>query len=359
MRVFLLKSLFSLMLTLLFLGTLLTTLIWYVFNNSNVEPRNPLHHSQRKSGPVPPDPCKDCGAIIKKTLERYSQTWKKQEGNFQKFRSLLSDRCRGPTKAIMTQSNTPVGSKIVYDGEKRKPLEVTPELFSTFAKEQPFLNKTWDTCAVVGNGGILTNSSCGEMIDSAQFVFRCNLPPLENGYKKHVGNKTDLVTANPSILVEKYGALLGRRRPFVESLRRYGDSLLLVPTFSFSSNTAVSLRVLYTIEDFKGQARPVFFNPDYIQSLTLFWRSQGLRTIRLSTGMMVASLALELCANVDLYGFWPFSQHPHKLQPLTNHYFDDRQPKKKLHAMPSEFEHLLRLHSQGVLRLHLGDCWTT
>lgn len=149
---------------------------------------------------------------------------------------------------------------------------------------------------------------------------------------------------------------MGRRRPFVESLRIYDDSLLLVPAFSYSLNTAVSLRALYAIDDFYSPTRTVFFNPDYIRSLALFWRTQGLKTIRLSTGMMVATLALELCANVHLYGFWPFSQHPHRNQSLTNHYFDDRTPKKKLHAMPSEFDHLLQLHNQGVLRLHLGDC---
>ena len=49
-------------------------------------------------------------------------------------RSLLSSRCQGVTKAVVTQANTPLGSKMVYDGEKRKPLHVTPELFSTFVK---------------------------------------------------------------------------------------------------------------------------------------------------------------------------------------------------------------------------------
>ncbi|XP_064842057.1 alpha-2,8-sialyltransferase 8E-like isoform X2 [Oncorhynchus masou masou] len=329
------RGLFSFMLTLSILGTVLTALVWYFFSKHNVQPGRPPHKSHiMNSGPVSSRTCKGC-------------------------RSLLSNRCHGLTKAMVTQANTPLGSKVVYDGEKRKPLQVTPELFSTFAKENPFVNTTWDTCSVVGNGGILANSSCGEKIDSAQFVIRCNLPPLENRYERDVGNKTDLVTANPSILMEKYGGLQERRRPFVESLRSYGDSLMLLPAFSYGHNTPVSLRALYTIQDFDSPSRPVFLNPEYLQSLARFWQGQGLRTVRLSTGLIVASLALELCANVHLYGFWPFNEHPHRHQPLTNHYYDDRQSKKKVHAMPAEFDHLLRLHTQGVLRIHLGECAPT
>ncbi|XP_008302016.1 alpha-2,8-sialyltransferase 8E-like [Stegastes partitus] len=256
--------------------------------------------------------------------------------------------------AIITQTNKPVGSKILSDSKNTR--QVTPELFSLFMKENPFSNKTWDTCAVVGNGGILTNSSCGKTIDSAQFVMRCNLPPLENGYEKHVGIKTDFVTANPSIFFDKYGALSGRRRQFVESLRSYGNSLLLISAFSFAFYTPASVRAFYAIEDFQIPIRPVFLNPEYLQSLALFWRSQGLKSARLSTGIIMASLALELCDDVHLYGFWPFSTHPFSFHNLTNHYYDDRQVKAGFHAMPTEFELLLQLHSQGILRLHLGDC---
>ncbi|XP_071240676.1 alpha-N-acetylneuraminide alpha-2,8-sialyltransferase-like isoform X2 [Salvelinus alpinus] len=327
------RGLFSFMLTLSILGTAMTALVWYFFSNRDT--------------------------VTEKVVERYSHSWRKQEDKFRNFRSLLSNRCHGLTKAMVTQANTPLGSKVVYDGEKRKPLQVTPELFSTFAKVNPFVNTTWDTCSVVGNGGILANSSCGERIDSAQFVIRCNLPPLENGYERDVGNKTDLVTANPSIIMEKYGGLQERRRPFVESLRSYGDSLMLLPAFSYGPNTPVSLRALYTIQDFDSPSRPVFLNPEYLQSLARFWQGQGLRTVRLSTGLIVASLALELCANVHLYGFWPFNEHPHRHQPLTNHYYDNRQSKKTVHAMPAEFDHLLRLHTQGVLRIHLGECTPT
>ncbi|XP_059901994.1 alpha-2,8-sialyltransferase 8F-like isoform X2 [Gadus macrocephalus] len=274
--------------------------------------------------PSPPKGCKGCrGSLIEKVMARYFQTWKKEQENSTKFRDLLRSTCHGFTKAVVSQDNTPVGAQIVYDGEKRKPLSVTA-IFNTFAKRNPFSNKTWDTCSVVGNGGILSNSTCGEMIDSAQFVIR-------------------------------FRGLQERRRPFMESMRRYNDSLMLLPAFSYSTNTAVSLRALYTIEDFESPIRPVFLNPEYLQNLHSFWRSKGLNK-RLSSGLMVASLALELCTNVHLYGFWPFDQHPLSHQPLNNHYYDNVPSKKNVHAMPAEFDHLLRLHEQGVLKIHLGEC---
>lgn len=176
---------------------------------------------------------------------------------------------------------------------------------------------------------------------------------------------TDLISAAPyvsfvSFHFLRFAGLMERRRPFVESLRPYGDSLLLLPAFSYGPNTPVSLRAVYALEDFGVvRLRPMFFNPEYLSSLAHFWRRQGLRSARLSTGLIVASLALELCANVHLYGFWPFSLHPHSRHSITNHYYDDRQSKKNVHSMPTEFEHLLRLHMQGVVRLHLGECSTT
>ncbi|KAG9337594.1 hypothetical protein JZ751_028445 [Albula glossodonta] len=319
MRGLLLKLLFSLMLCFFIMGTVLTALVWYVFYNyRDVKPHSSSNPAQRNADSDSMELCKDCREnTIDKMVELYSHAWKKHTGNFNKYRSQLASKCHGLSKAIVTQANTPLESKIMYDGEKRKPLQVTPKLFST-----------------------------------------CNLPPLDKAYEKDVGNKTDLVTANPSILLEKFDGLMEHRRPFVESLSSYGDSLLLLPAFSYGHNTPVSLRALYTLQDFSSPARAVFLNPEYLQNLARFWRTQGLRATRLSTGLIVASLALELCANVHLYGFWPYAQHPYDRHPLTNHYYDDRQGKKTVHAMPAEFGHLLRLHQQGVVRVHLGQCTT-
>ncbi|CAN9505431.1 unnamed protein product [Ophioblennius macclurei] len=269
------------------------------------------------------------------------------------------EKCPSVSKAefaIVTQNNTPLGSQIVYSGEPKRTAQVTTDLFSTFPKELPFPKKKWDTCSVVGNGGILINSKCGKQIDSAQFVIRCNIPPLKGELEEDVGKKTDLVTANPSIFFQKFSALNKHRRPFVECLRNVGNSLLLMPTFAFGGNTAVCLRAIYAIEDFNSPIRPVAFNPQYMRNLSVYWRSQGLKEAYLSTGFIMVSLALELCNNVNLFGFWPFGVHPHDCHPLTNHYYDNIPAKARVHSMPSEFDHLLKLHSQGILRIHLGDC---
>ncbi|XP_061837879.2 alpha-2,8-sialyltransferase 8F-like isoform X3 [Nerophis lumbriciformis] len=356
---------FSFMITLLCVGSLLSTVTWFmVDDDSGVTSYKPP--PQKKGSPNPSSLCKGCKELIDNVLKRHTKTWKKNEKNYQTFISGMSSSCR-VDKAIITQDNTPVGTKISFDGERSRTLQIKPNIFKTFIKEHPFSNHTFDTCAVVGNGGILMDSGCGKMIDSAQFVMRkwllscsrwlrCNLPPLNDEYGKHVGVKTDLVTANPSILREKYGSLMNNRREFAESLQSYGKSFILLPAFSYGANTALSLRVAYTVEDFASPAHPVFFNPDYLRNLSQFWTRHGLKSRRLSTGIMMASMALGACSNVHLYGFWPFTNHPHRLYTLTNHYYDDRKANTKFHAMPEEFDMLLKLHSQGVLRLHLGDC---
>ncbi|KAM4717025.1 alpha-2,8-sialyltransferase 8E-like [Anableps anableps] len=267
----------------------------------------------------------------------------------------LSQKCNGLENFIITQKNTPLGEKLVYDGQKTHTVKVNSKHFAPFVKH-PIFNKTQHTCAVVGNGGILANSRCGKIIDSAQFVIRCNLAPLLNGYEEHVGLKTDIVTANPSILSKRFGSLLEHRRMFAESLCQYGNSMLLLPAFSYVVNTELSLRALYTIQDFEMPIQSAFLNPKYLESLAAFWSSHGLKEKRLSTGVMMVSLALELCDNINLYGFWPLSVHPHNFQDLTHHCYDNIKAENNVHLMSNEFNFLFQLHNQGVLKLHLGEC---
>ncbi|XP_042337613.1 alpha-2,8-sialyltransferase 8E-like, partial [Plectropomus leopardus] len=190
------KSLFFLVIFLICLASMLRTLIWSMVDNNTMAPLKPPRHKKQHPGPA--ELCEGCKVAIEKVKNVTSQTWKKNEYNFEKLRLQLKSQCNGSEKAIITQANTPLGSKIRYDGEQSRTHEVKLKTFNTFVKVRPFQRKTYETCAVVGNGGILRDSGCGEEINSAQFVIRCNLPPLDNGFEEDVGNKTDLVTANPS-----------------------------------------------------------------------------------------------------------------------------------------------------------------
>lgn len=48
----------------------------------------------------------------------------------------------------------------------------------------------------------------------------------------------------------------------------------------------------------RPQQEVVFFHPDYLFELGRFWRRRGQRAPRLSTGLMLASTALEICEQV-------------------------------------------------------------
>ncbi|CAB1320895.1 unnamed protein product, partial [Coregonus sp. 'balchen'] len=113
--------------------------------------------------------------------------------------------------------------------------------------------------------------------------------------------------------------------------------------------------VYHALQKTRPQQKVVFFHPDYLIELGRFWHRRGQRARRLSTGLMLASTALEICEQVHLYGFWPF---PLDLShnPLPHHYYDNVGPSRRMHAMPEEFLLLLQLHSQGALQLHVGPC---
>ncbi|XP_073419030.1 alpha-2,8-sialyltransferase 8F-like [Dendrobates tinctorius] len=260
--------------------------------------------------------------------------------------------CNASRTLMMTQENTAIGQIVQYDAEKRSKKNITESLYKLFPETSPF-TKPIRSCAVVGNGGILKSSLCGADIDQADFVFRLNLPPLN--WTQDVGTKTDIVSANPSILIDKYSSLREQRKPFINMVKAYGSALILLPAFSFAMNTEVSLRTLYSFEDFGMKNRVVFFNPQYLRSLTSYWKGIGLKFQRMSSGLLMASAAFEICEKVTLYGFWPFSEDLEGTV-ILHHYYDNKLPKPGVHSMPEEFYQYLLMHSQGALKLQLGQC---
>ncbi|XP_045076286.1 alpha-2,8-sialyltransferase 8F-like, partial [Coregonus clupeaformis] len=159
----------------------------------------------------------------------------------------------------------------------------------------------------------------------------------------------------PPSLVLRYPDLQRNPGPLVERVSVYGHAHLLLHAFSFGFGTTSCFKVYHALRKARPQQEVEFFHPVYLLELDRFWRRRGQRAPRLSSGMMLASTALEICEQVHLYGFWPFrldlSQNT-----LPHHYYDNVGPSHFMHTMPKEFLLLLQLHSQGALQLHVGPC---
>lgn len=153
----------------------------------------------------------------------------------------------------------------------------------------------------------------------------------------------------------RYGNLKEKKAVFLEDIEAYGDAFLLLPAFSFRANTFASFKVYSTLEESNARQKVIYFHPKYLRNLALFWRTKGVTEYRLSSGLMIASVAIELCENVKLYGFWPFSKTVQDT-PVSHHYYDNSLPKRGFHEMPKEYSQILQLHMKGILKLQFSKC---
>ncbi|XP_040597499.1 alpha-2,8-sialyltransferase 8E isoform X1 [Mesocricetus auratus] len=281
--------------------------------------------------------------------------WAMDSSEASLFKSTLSRCCNAPVFLFTTQKNTPVETNLRYEVDSSGFYHIDQEIFHMFPKEMPYYRSQFKKCAVVGNGGILKDSGCGKEINSADFVFRCNLPPISGEYATDVGEKTDVVTVNPSIIIDRFHKLEKWRRPFFKVLQIYKNASVLLPAFYTVRNTLVSFRVKYLLDDFGSQQQVYFFHPLYLSSVSRYWLSLGVRAKRISTGLILVTAALELCEEVHLFGFWAFPMNPSGFH-ITHHYYDNVKPKPGFHAMPSEIFAFLHLHSRGILHVHTGTC---
>uniref|UniRef100_A0A8C7ZDB2 Alpha-N-acetylneuraminide alpha-2,8-sialyltransferase n=1 Tax=Oryzias sinensis TaxID=183150 RepID=A0A8C7ZDB2_9TELE len=297
---------------------------------------------------LPPD--KD---IVAEVL-RQGDVWHKNQTGIDLYRDLLTKCCNPKKMFAVTKENSPIGKVLWYDGEIYHSHTVNSETYQLFIKENP-LPLPLKKCAVVGNGGILRNSKCGKDIDQADFIMRCNLPPLSREYVEDVGTKTHLVTANPSIIEKRFQNLVWSRKIFVDSMKAYGSSYIYMPAFSMAPGTDPSLRAYFALTDVPSNLTMLFANPDFLLSVSKFWKAHGVHARRLSTGLFLVSLAMGLCDEVTTYGFWPFSVDLDE-QPISHHYYDNILPYKWFHAMPEEFVQLWHLHKSGILRMKVGHC---
>ncbi|XP_078613006.1 alpha-N-acetylneuraminide alpha-2,8-sialyltransferase-like [Branchiostoma floridae x Branchiostoma japonicum] len=237
--------------------------------------------------------------------------------------------------------------------------DVPNEVMKGFPKLSPFENKRFNTCSLVGNGGILKGSGCGKEIDASEFVFRFNMAPMDEKYLEDIGNKTNLITMNPSMIKYRYRKGKGEEstidvETLMSDLSAYGDSYLWIWAFLSGKHARSALKAQQALQGNNARNQVILPYPIVTRSILSIWRENGIKAHRLSTGLLLVSFATQVCEEVRLYGFWPFHSDRSNRR-LTEHYYDNALP-GEVHRMPEEFRQLQRLHDTGVLRLTTHTC---
>ncbi|KAI8482305.1 hypothetical protein Bbelb_399960 [Branchiostoma belcheri] len=95
----------------------------------------------------------------------------------------------------------------------------------------------YSTCALVGNSGILLNGSCGDEIDTHDFVIRFNLGPLQDSWKD-VGRNVNMTVVN-QVIVRKLFLMFRENKTseFLDLLRPFNNSVLLLAKGAGIRNT--------------------------------------------------------------------------------------------------------------------------
>ncbi|XP_058502617.1 alpha-2,8-sialyltransferase 8B [Solea solea] len=252
------------------------------------------------------------------------------------------------------------GDVIHYVFDRQSTTTISENLYRLLPAVSPMKNQHHGRCAIVGNSGILLNSSCGPEIDSHDFVIRCNLAPVEE-FSQDVGTQTNLVTMNPSVVQRAFQDLVSKewRDRFLRRLQSLRGSVLWIPAFMAKGGEervewALRLILLHTVD-----VRTAFPSLRLLHAVRGYWLTNDVHIKRPTTGLLMYTLATRFCDEIHLYGFWPFSLDPDG-KPVKYHYYDalkyEYTSRSSPHTMPLEFRTLSTLHRQGALQLHTGSC---
>ena len=131
------------------------------------------------------------------------------------------------------------------------------------------------SCAVVGNSGILLNSSYGRLIDQHDLVIRANLQAVK-GYERDVGTKMNITSINMVALKSLVKQLNGSAKttggrakhpPYLKRLGYLKDSILWYP-LDVTEETRELLKFVSRKCEENGLSVQLAFSPISIRGAT-------------------------------------------------------------------------------------------
>ena len=219
-------------------------------------------------------------------------------------------------------------------------------------ERSPFEGLEGSSCAVVGNSGVLLGQGHGQEIDGHDVVFRVNSPPLER-HTADVGRRTTVSTLNPSQYTwpwQGHEAWLGRMKELGWPALVLNDVLVrgtLIEALE-GRDSFISTHDTYA----EGNTTVYVWHDGFLDAVEGWWRAQGVRGQRASTGAIMVAAALSACApgRVHLYGFFPFGCDKDR-RAIPYHFYEAHNHETSLHSMSDEFEVMRRLETNGALKL--------
>ncbi|KAL2650980.1 hypothetical protein R1flu_019108 [Riccia fluitans] len=197
--------------------------------------------------------------------------------------------------------------------------------------------RRYRSCAVVGNSGILLNSSYGDQIDSHEMVIRLNNAKVF-GFEKHVGTKTGLAFSNSNILRQcarredcschPYGPDVPMmiyicQAPHLMDValcRSYHRSALLVTDGRLDILSA-RIAKWYSLNNFVASTGDPIERWDKVHGGFYFHYSSGFQAVM---------VALGICDRVSMFGFG-------KDPSLKHHYHTPQKEELSLHDYQAEY----------------------
>ncbi|XP_051031879.1 LOW QUALITY PROTEIN: alpha-2,8-sialyltransferase 8B-like, partial [Phodopus roborovskii] len=269
---------------------------------------------------------------IKHSIQPASSRWRHNQTLSLRIRKQILKFLDAEKDISVLKGTLKPGDIIHYIFDRDSTMNVSQNLYELLPRTSPLKNKHFQTCAIVGNSGVLLNSGCGQEIDTHSFVIRCNLAPVQE-YARDVGLKTDLVTMNPSVIQRAFEDLVNAtwREKLLQRLHGLNGSILWIPAF---------------------MARGGKERVEWVNALILK-HHVNVRTAYPSLRLLHA------VRGIYLYGFWPFPLDQNQ-NPVKYHYYDSLKygytSQASPHTMPLEFKALKSLHEQGALKLTVGQC---
>ncbi|XP_071958757.1 uncharacterized protein [Antedon mediterranea] len=212
------------------------------------------------------------------------------------------------------------------------------------------MHTPFESCAVIGNGGILDRSYCGPEIDAHDFVMRSNMAPID-GFEEDVGSKVDFMTLNG----EGTKTLLKCIKKYNDSCRRIYNSMKTIDKSIIWFSKYGSLNQKFTSLIGKHFNSTITHPSEPLsEELMKFWDI----TEHPSSGLFLYSIAAPLCKTISLYGFYPYSKLPNG-NPTRYHYYEKFfiDEFDMGHDLPKEFKLLMKLNRSGALRLRTKPCF--